>query len=492
MVPIMMQSQLDDLCLNNNQPKQDQLHTQLVEWICTGRLQPGTQLPATRRLAEDLGVSRNTILEVIHRLRSEGFIQSHIGRGTFISNELPPDLTQQKRVHWPEKSDLPKLSEYGQALNLTQANPFTAPLPFSPGIPAVDQFPLTIWHRIVRRHQDRRQLLAYGDPQGYEPLRTALSQYLNTSRGVQCDADQIIITNGAQQAISLCSTLLLNHGDKVLIENPGYIGARKAFRSRNAELIPIPLKDSVVDVDTLLNNRSLPANAKLMYITPTHQYPVGGILSAAKRLKLLEWATHNNLWLIEDDYDSEYHFLHKPIAALQGMAAQTNVIYMGSFSKTLFPSLRIGYLVVPKPLAATFTTAKTFMIGESPLLQQAVVADFLAEGHFVRHLRRMRQLYKTKWQHFEGLIRTQLCDQVTVIAESAGMHLAIEIPGIDEHALRTALQKQGFGCTPLSNYYINSENKTGLVLGFANSSEEDRITFVAWLKTELIRFKVET
>jgi len=215
-----------------------------------------------------------------------------------------------------------------------------------------------------------------------------------------------------------------------------------------------------------------------MYCTPTHQYPLGGILPATDRLKLLDWAAQNNTWIIEDDYDSEFHFYHHPVAAMQGMAENTPVIYMGSFSKTLFPALRLGYLVVPDELVYTFVQAKNFMGGESALLPQAVITDFINEGHFIRHLRKMRQIYQTKWQHFYQLIQDRLADKVSPIAKSAGMHLAIEIPHCDDKALSIALEKERFGGSPVSPRNINL---SGLVLGFANTSVQQRESLVAAL-----------
>lgn len=221
-----------------------------------------------------------------------------------------------------------------------------------------------------------------------------------------------------------------------------------------------------------------------MYTTPTHQYPMGGLLSASDRLTLLQWAREQQTWIIEDDYDSEFHFQHKPIAALQGMQENDQVIYMGSLSKTLFPSLRLGYLVLPSAFVTPFTVAKSFVSGESPLIPQAVAADFILEGHFARHLRRMRTLYKEKWTHLQGLIQTRLPD-VEVVAESAGMHLVVEMPDVDDIALSGFLKTKGFGSSPLSSYYLEQSEKTGLVLGFANTNHEEREQLVETLRSWL-------
>lgn len=467
-------------------PLQSQLQQQLTQWICTGRLSPGTRLPSSRRLAAELNISRNTVTIVLEQLKSEGFLDSAPGKGVYVAADLPVGTTEPSRVDWRTKGALPELSDFGLYLNDTPLTEHGEILPFTPGIPDISSFPQKVWLQIQRRHQDRTLLMGYNGNQGYGPLREALAEYLKLSRGVRCTPEQIIITQGAQQAISLCAQLLLNERDAVLVENPGYMGARKAFSARRAQLVSCPMGKNGVDIDALENNKHINTlDPKLMYITPTHQYPLGGILPASQRLKLLDWAAQKRTWLIEDDYDSEFHYYHKPIAALQGMAEDTPVIYMGSFSKTLFPALRLGYLVVPSALAKVFIQAKSFMGGESPLLTQAVIADFISEGHFIRHLRKMRLLYRDKWQHLNSLLETELSERVKPIAQSAGMHLAIEIPEIDDQALKKRLQHSGYGSSALSTYFNDKPAMTGLVLGFANTNHKQRERGVATLKALL-------
>jgi GntR family transcriptional regulator/MocR family aminotransferase len=310
-----------------------------------------------------------------------------------------------------------------------------------------------------------------------------LAIYLKGSRGVRCEPEQILITQGAQQALSLCSQLLLDEGDAVLHETPGYMGASSAFLVSNPNVIQVPLQNHVIDVDWIIERSDITSSAKMLYTSPTHQYPMGGLLSAGQRLALLNWSQDQKVWIIEDDYDSEFHFLHKPISAMQGMTSHNNVLYMGSFSKTLFPSLRLGYLVLPPELVGPFTAAKSFTTGESPLVDQAVIADFIDEGHFVRHLRKMRQNYRQKWQHFESLIHRHLSERVTTISESAGMHLVLDIPEVDDVQLKGRLAEQGYGSSALSSYYLGKPERTGLVLGFANTSAIERESLVLLLKT---------
>ena len=462
-------------------PLQTQLQTHLRNWICEGRLSPGTKIPSSRRLSSELAVSRNTITLAIEQLRSEGFFDTIPGKGVYVAESLPVNINGIKHIDWQYKVAKPELSSFAKELAAKPLYEHGLTLPFTPGIPDLDAFPTKIWNTVQRRHHNRTYLMGYNGNQGYAPLREALAEYLRLSRGVRCQANQIIITHGAQQAISLCAQILINKEDEVLVENPGYMGAKKAFNARGAKLTPCHLSENGIAVDALVSTDNKTGPYKLMYCTPTHQYPLGGILPASDRLKLLDWAAQNNTWIIEDDYDSEFHFHHKPVAALQGMAENTPVIYMGSFSKTLFPALRLGYLVVPQELVDIFIKAKSFMSGESPLLPQAVIADFILEGHFTRHLRRMRLLYQEKWQHLHQLLLDKLKGKVTPIAKSAGMHLAIKIPNCDDNALANALKAEGFGSSPLSVYYLDTPMMTGLVLGFANTNIQQREKLVATL-----------
>ncbi len=380
---------------------------------------------------------------------------------------------------------MPRLSALGQRLQASTA--FKADsgdsFPFSPGIPDLKAFPLAIWSRLYRRHKDRTSLLGYGHSQGHPSLRQALAEYLRNCRGVLCDEDQIIITNGAQEALSLCAQVLLEPGDTAIIENPGYRRARGAFQTCGAKLALAELKNGYLDVDALIKSQ---LHGKVLYTTPTHQYPMGGVMPASERLKLLDWATKTQCWLLEDDYDSEFSFEHKPVAALQGMAEHTPVLYMGSFSKSLQPGLRLGYLVVPKPIVQAFARAKEMLSGHSPLLTQAVVADFIEEGHFVRHLRKMRLNYREKWLHFCDLIREKLEPQAQLIARSAGMHIVLSTPNRDDIDLSRKLAKHNFGSTPLSFFYPDNPSNMGLVLGFANTSKQQREDCIDLLKDYLI------
>lgn len=473
MVPVVGDTFFRDLQFDNTGSLQRQLYQQLHQRIVSGRLSSGMRIPASRALAQNLGVSRNTVSLVLEQLKAEGYLESHVGKGVFVSQQLPPVVDALESD--AEVLPLPRLSDYAEVLSSLPLDHGAKDRPFAPGIPDVNAFPMSAWTRIVRRQLDRPHLQTYDCDQGYLPLREALAGYLRASRGVRCDAEQIIITQGAQQAISLCAQVLLNRNDTVLLEEPGYRGARTAFEAHQCRLQPAYVSDNCIDVDQLPKKTA----ARLLYITPTHHYPLGGILPASDRLRLLQWAAKTDTWILEDDYDSEFHFVGKPIAALQGMASQTPVIYMGSFSKTLLPALRLGFLVVPKSLAAVFSKAKNAMAGESPLLTQAAVAEFIEEGHFVRHLRKMRKHYHSKWLHTLKLLEEDCGDYVEVIAQSAGMHLVIRFDQLDDVALAGEFSNKGYGSTPLSSYTLSSTREAarmrGLVLGFANTTESQRI-----------------
>ena len=468
-----MKLNLDDINIDSSQPLQTQLYKELSQRILKKRYLPGYQLPSTRQLAVDLQISRNTVTSVYDQLKVEGFLESVPGKGIFVHREMGnsgwlglteeflPDIALDSSMVslMPEpqtKTELIKRHSSNKDHNL----------PFSPGLPDIQNFPIKVWNRIQHQQEGRLPLLGYNDTQGFQPLREAIASYLKASRGVHCKPHQIIVTNGAQQALSLIADVFLSPGDKVAYENPGYRRARYALLQRGAQLVPVPLSNQVMDIQSLPGK----AGVKLIYCTPTHQYPMGGILSISQRMALLNWARTNKTWIIEDDYDSEFHFYNKPIAAMQGMAQASPVLYVGSFSKTLFPALRLGYLVLPEHLVDAFLCVKQIQCGDTPLLSQAVTAEFMESGQFVRHVRHMRQIYKHKWNTFQKLVKQHLTKWVTPIAESAGMHLVLT-GDFDDTLLCQYLATQGFGSAPVSDHCITEHKIKGLVLGFSSASE---------------------
>lgn len=469
---------IDDIRLDGCGPLQQQLYQQLAQRILHRRYLPGSRLPSSRQLAQDLGVSRNTVTAVYDQLKAEGFLQGRAGQGVFVHQSISADPLQSRTGPARESTGsvgaLPPLPRRSNA-NISRAE--DASLPFQPGLPDLDAFPIRSWNRILHHQESRRTLRGYDSTQGYQPLRQAIAQYLRSSRGVRCEAHQVIITNGAQQALSLIADVLLEPGDPVFCENPGYRGARYALASRGNPVTPVPLRQQVLDVTALDGF----GRAKLLFCTPTHQYPMGGILDISQRMALLQWAQRNQTWIIEDDYDSEFHFYNKPFAAIQGMFENTPVLYVGSFSKSLLPAMRVGYLVVPEPLVDHFVQSKRIHGGESPLLIQATLAEFIETGQFIRHLRRMRQLYRNKWLQFQTRVADELGEWVTPVAESAGMHLVLE-GNFDDLALSDWLRSRGIGSTPLSAHFIGEDARTGLVLGFASASEQQIEQCVSLLK----------
>jgi len=473
---------IDDIRLDSKHPLQHQLYQELSERILDQRYPSGRQLPPSRQMAHDLSISRNTVNAVYEQLKAEGFLQSFAGKGVFVHEDIKSAVTPSgPGLHKPVGAGmrLPPLP----ALPRLKSKPVEdASLPFQPGLPDLDAFPIRSWNRTLHHQESRRSLRGYDSIQGYQPLRRAIAAYLRTSRGVRCEEHQIIITNGAQQALSLLAEVFLQSGDNILCENPGYRGARNALGRFGNPLVPIPLKKHVLDVEALAGL----GPARLLFCTPTHQYPMGGILDLSQRMALVQWAQRNGCWIIEDDYDSEFHFYNKPFAAIQGMFENAPVLYMGSFSKTLLPALRVGYLVVPEAVVEPVLWAKQISGGETPLLTQATIAEFIESGQFTRHLRRMRQLYRDKWQLFQHEVTEKLGGLAQPVAESAGMHLVLE-GNFDDLALSQWLKTRGFGSTPLSAHFLGEDVRTGLVLGFASASEREITQCVATLRSALAK-----
>lgn len=454
---------------------QHQLYRVIRHRVINGRFASGLKLPASRVMATELGVSRNTITLALEQLKAEGYIEARQGAGHFVTSVLPehfgevllpdsaPTLAGVSDLMYPPVVEIPESISRPPSYDSFDSRPFVM------GLPDLSLFPKAIWQRLINQHCCRDALMIYNSTLGYLPLRLALVSYLRSARGVICDENCIVITQGAQQALSLAAQVLLQPGDRAYVENPGYIGARRALLSCGIEL-------KGVDVD---EQGVLPAKlpkapeGKLLYLTPTHQYPLGGILSLERRVEVLNWLADKRLWLIEDDYDSEYHFNHKPVAAMQGLGLEQQVIYMGSFSKVMFPGLRLGYLVVPKHLVLPFAQAKQNLGGETSLLEQAAMADFIEQGHFSRHLRRMRINYGDKLKFL--LEECKSIPHVKVMAQDAGMHIVLAFTEDCPHSEEEVLSKiyaKGVRANALSDYYLGEPKKYGLSVGFASASLE--------------------
>jgi GntR family transcriptional regulator/MocR family aminotransferase len=445
------------------------LYTALRGEILVGRLRPGTRLPATRDLARQYALSRGTIVNAFEQLASEGYVESTMGSGTHVSTVLPDDLLQVTRDASPEPPARPKrhwrVSNYGQRVNPFPGIEVRPSRAFRANLPAVDLFPTAVWARtIVRRlrHASTDLLLAC-EPTGFQPLRDILAQYLSVSRGVKCAPGQVVIVSGVQEALDLVARLFLDPGDRVCMEDPGYPGAATVFEAVGAKVSTAPLDDEGIT----LSDRSL-RGTRLVYVTPGHQFPLGMTMSLSRRLQLLDWARRAGALIFEDDYDSEYRYSGRPVPALQGLDHIGLVFFAGSFSKVLFPSLRLGYLVVPSDLVDCFAAAKSVTNRHAPLIEQAVLRDFIAGGHFGRHLRRMREVYAERLTALLADARRHLAGLLEISRVEAGLQTVGWLTGgIDDESAAAAAAVRDVEVIPLSRYYRGPARQPGLQLGFA-------------------------
>jgi GntR family transcriptional regulator / MocR family aminotransferase len=452
-------------------PLHRQLYEELRQAILSGRLIPGQRLPSTRSLSQSLCISRTTITQSYAQLECEGYLQSTRGSGTFVCKQLPDDLVNTAPIessHHTGNLAIP-LSAYGHSVNdLVLPADNYGEINFGYGRPALDKFPILLWRQLLSRHcRLQKEVLSYtSDSQGYRPLREAIACYISQSRAVKCSAEQIIIVNGSQQALDLITRLLINRGDWIALEDPGYLAARRAFLAQGACLFPVPVDSDGVIVSQITTG--IVPNIKLVYVTPSHQFPTGTLLSLPRRLELLAWAQKSGAMIIEDDYDSEYRYGERPIPALQGLDHSNSVIYVGTFSKVLFPALRLGYLVVPQHLVSVFTRAKWLSDRQSALLEQHALTDFINEGHLARHIRRMRSLYHQRRQVLVQSLVSHFGEKVTILGENAGMHLMIKLQSsLSDVEIVAQAARLGVGIRPTSPNYLKSSPGGEFILGYA-------------------------
>jgi len=456
------------------EPLYRQLYAAIRNAILEERLPRGHRLPASRQLAEELGVSRNTVALAFEQLMIEGYLHGKIGSGTYVTDDLPERLLQTRPVmksQAPVTSRRHRASDRGRAaskLILPRNRTPEDVRPFQSGVPALHEFSYDLWMKLTQ--QVWRSLpvntLAYGDAGGYELLREAIAAYLRTSRAVRCDAEQVIIVNGSQQGVDLVARALLDPGENVWVEDPGYLGARAALLGAGVRLTPVPVDGEGMQID----NRK--TRVRLIYVTPSHQYPLGVTMTLPRRLHLLEWARRSGAWILEDDYDSEFRYAGRPLASLQGLDTCGCVIYLGTFSKVLFPGLRLGYLVVPKNLIETFLSVKTVADRQSAVLEQAVLARFIDEGHFARHLRRMRVLYRERQEILLDAAAQELDGRLELHPAHSGMHLIGWLQKKkDEQQIARRAEEFGVIAHPLSDYAMRYHHRPGLLLGYAAFDE---------------------
>ena len=517
-----------DILIHVDQSSGVALHRQIYDSIrgaiLAGRLRSGEKLPSTRALSKSLGIARATVTMSFDSLLSEGYIETSVGAGTFVSRALPEELMRpaaptidlatleastpkvkarsrgRKRKDGLESTggihaargmieDAPdtdkaqgyRLSWYATALRSRQWLSFSADEPevqLSFGRPAMAEFPMRVWNQLLLHHARKRNLGLLDSPAnaaGFMPLREQLASYLSRVRAVACQPEQVIIVNGSQQGIDLVARVLIDRGDDVCIEEPGYIGAQKSFEAMGANVLPIRVDKQGISVDALKEHeRAKPGfSPQLIYVTPSHQSPTGVVLSVPRRLELISWARRVGAYIVEDDYDSEYRYKGRPIPALAGLDHAGTVIYIGTLSKVLFPSLRLGYLVVPLDLSEVFTRAKWLADRHSPLLEQQVLADFIRLGHLERHIRKMRNLYEQKRKLVIEALKKHFSTAATVLGDAAGINVVVRIAS-DKDDAEIVLQAKaaGIGISSTAHCYLGDAPRGEFQINYAHLNED--------------------
>ncbi|MHA6915209.1 PLP-dependent aminotransferase family protein [Ralstonia pseudosolanacearum] len=464
------------------EPDHRRLYRVLQEGILHDELQPGTRLPSSRQLATELGIARNTVIHVYEQLGVEGYVSAGVGSGTFVADTVPdrldaapPPAAAPVSISEGAMPAAPMLSSRGRALVRDAGASSRQWGAFMPGVPEVRMFPARTWSRLHNRllRKPSPALLTYPVGAGYLPLRTALADYLRTARGVRCEPEQIIITAGIHPSLQLIAQLLCDAGDSAWIEDPGYWGVRSVLTAAGVRTVPLPVDDEGMRFEAA-GRRQRGRPPKLMVVSPSHQYPLGSVMSLARRRQLLATAQATEAWIVEDDYDSEFRYGSRPLPSLQGLDEGGRVLYMGTFSKVLFPSLRIGYLVVPPALAEAFATGLSEMFRGGQILTQAVLAEFIAEGHFVSHIRRMRGVYAERRETLLEAIRREFGEALPVHDGASGLHLVLGLPpGTDDVAVVEAALARDVVTRPLSRYYQDdARRQPGLLLGYGHVETE--------------------
>jgi GntR family transcriptional regulator/MocR family aminotransferase len=461
---------------NAEEPLHKQIYDGFRGAILRGELRPAERIPSSRELAAQLRVSRFPVLNAYAQLLAEGYFTSEVGAGTFVSASLP-----EQRMSVPPAAERPAAEPSGPRRLSTRSALYpafrNAPAlrgwgAFGVHQPALDQFPFPVWSSLIARHSrnPHASSVHYINPLGIDRFREAICGYLRTARGVQCDPEQVMIVSGSQQALDIAARVLFDSGDSVWVEEPGYTLQKAVLRAAQCKLVPIPVDDEGMQVSLGIRKAR---KARGAIVTPSHHYPLGSTMGASRRIQLLNWAHDAGAWIVEDDYDSEYRYGSLPISSLYGLDVNARVIYIGTFSKVLFPSLRIGYIVVPRDLVERFIAVRHAMDIFPPYLYQEVLADFILEGHFTRHIRRMRQVYVERRSILIDSLKVAFPyggpSGIEIHGAEAGMHLAITLPaGTNDMQLAADAVKQRLWLWPLSPSYLSENPRPGFILGFGS------------------------
>ena len=441
--------------------------------ILDGVLDVGRPLPPSRALAKSLGVSRDTVESAYGQLHAEGFIERRVGSGSFVSAraQRQPAGAGPRRAG-ADRPVAPRLSQRGAAMFQSGGlRDFVAPRPFAPGVPETRSFPLQTWERLERQVLKEHGTLAllHSPPQGMEPLRRAIADYVSLERGARATADRVLVLTSSQQALTLCAHVLLDAGERIFIEDPAYHGARRAFEAAGLRCVPVPVDADGLQAAHLLQAAQTPGEpARAVFLTPSHQFPTGATLTLDRRLAVIEWARARQGWIIEDDYDSEFHYAGKPTACVQGLDPHERTLYIGTFTKSLFPGLRIGYMVLPPLLVAPMTIARTLLDGHSAPIAQLTLARFIEGGHFGAHIRTLRAVYAERRDVLARLVRQHLADFVQPRVPDGGMQMpCVFIRDIPEREAVESARRAGIDLLGLAGLHASGRHEAGFLMGFA-------------------------
>jgi GntR family transcriptional regulator / MocR family aminotransferase len=468
-----------------------QIYLQLRAAILGRRLSPGAKLASTRALAAELAVARSSVIAAYEQLLAEGYLSGRIGSGTYISADLPESLAESPPRRRGKSATALALTARARAYAaVAAAMPAGDDRPFTTARALVDARTLEIWRKLAQHlfagfdpiHR------GYSDARGLPALRQVICDYLGAARGVRADPDQVIITSGSQQGTDIAMRVLLSPGDEVWVEDPGYGMTCAALEAARMRLKPVPVDGQGLVVRA--GTRAAP-KARAAFVTPSHQFPLGVVLAMSRRLDLLAWARETGAWIIEDDYHSEYRYAGRPLAALQGLDEADRVIYVGTFNKVLFPGLRLGYVVAPRSLAQSFAGARALLDRQAPTLTQALAAEFMRQGHFAAHIRRMRLVYREQRDFLVGELRRRLAGALSVTAPEQGMQLvAFLAEERDDVALEARLRENGIVVRALSRMYRKASPRPGFLLGFTGYPTRVILPAVATLARVLSRDSV--